>query len=418
MEEDEETSDVPKLLFRELKYNPDGDQEEVDICDQEASNPPPDPASEHVDGKASAHSLTWIRVLNQSNRYDYSEARIECLELQALLHIALEHSQDFHYADDDLDGDITLSSLFEPLVHNWTKLTGLASGEEDNEHVKRLASRLTYATPRTDVDMTKESPHLKALRTLADKPNLEKATKYLAMLLTQVRRIPELTSYFESFEKSDKLHSIEFKNLWAIFPPGELVYSSVFMGRPQIFVVNEKLGELIVGSEGGRDEKTIWRLLCWSYDWNGTVFNRVPVVLSFDEFQSSRVITTLPHYPLRYHTKRESITTMMVKRGKRFRDLCTRCSGSQMFHYDGMAIVHGTGFQKFGSRDIVRFIVVPHIYPMLLQLINIQEDNMDFFGRRLLRERRITVIPKKSVVRTQQVSPIPLFILFLSLTFV
>lgn len=207
-----------------------------------------------------------------------------------------------------------------------------------------------------------EISHLKALQTLADKASLEKATKYLAMLLAQVRRSPELTSYFESFEKSDKPHSIEYKNLWAIFPPGELVYSSIFMGRPQIFVVYEKLGERTVGSEGGRDEKTIWRLLCWSYDWNGTVFNRVPVVLSFDEFQSSRVINTLPHYPLRYHAKEESITTMLVKRGERFRDLCIRSSGSQMFHYDGTAIVHGAGFQKFGSRldrqpDIVRFVV-------------------------------------------------------------
>ena len=371
LEENGETSDAPKLLLRELKYNTDGELEEVDISDQEASNPPPDPAPERVDKKVSAHSLTWIRALNSSDRYDHSETRIECRELEALLHIALEHSPDFHYADDELGNGITMSSPFEPLVHNWAKLNGLAFGEESNEYVKELAQRLTCAVPQMDIDMVERNPHRKALQILADKSNLQKATKYLAMLLTQVKRAPELTSCFESLEKQYKAHSIEFKYLWTIFPPGELVYSSVFMGRPQIFVVRDKLGERMVASEGGRDEKAIWLLLCWSYDWNGTAFNRVPVILGFEEFESNRVINTLPHYPFRFHTSRDSIKEILFKRGKRFHDLCTRSPGSQMLHYDGKAIVHGEGFQKFGSRldrqiDYVRFIVVPYVHPRFL----------------------------------------------------
>jgi hypothetical protein len=35
----------------------------------------------------------------------------------------------------------------------------------------------------------------------------------------------------------------------------------------------------------------------------------------------------------------------LIERGKRFRGLCIKPSGSQMFDYDGDAISHGAGFQ-------------------------------------------------------------------------
>ena len=51
----------------------------------------------------------------------------------------------------------------------------------------------------------------------------------------------------------------------------------------------------------GNSEK--WVLECWTYDWSGTIFRRVPVEFSFDKFKATKSIASLQshvNFAIRY----------------------------------------------------------------------------------------------------------------------
>lgn len=288
--------------------------------------------------------LTWLRAFDDTHKYEHSEVEIGSFELRNLLHVELAHDPRFHSPSDSLKNSITLTSPFEPLVHNWERLEALAITPDDSAARKSLQRRI-------DRGVVENSRHESALVVLADEEKRKKAFADLAALLHQVRTTPELKPYFPAMEVQRQSQSIQFDYLWTIFRPGELVYSTVFMRKDQIFIVKECEAHFIKQSDSGkeRDAKKFWFLVCWTYDWNGRTFNRVPITFKFEEFQGARVINTLHCHPLRDHNadtvEPERLTKDLIRRGKRFRDLCTRQSGSQMFNYKGYALSHGTGFQ-------------------------------------------------------------------------
>jgi hypothetical protein len=347
---------APKIRFKELTFNEEGVQVERDVTELDSLESPPAQQSKAAEDST---GLIWLRARNQDHKYSYSEIRIERLELRALLLVELAHDPDFHWSIDDT---ITLTSPFEPLVHNWALLTEIASNNEESDVVKSLKSRISKIGPRTDVIV--EDSTSSALFVLAKDGSLVKARADLATLLAQIPHTPELNGYFTGLEMQEKNRSVQFDYLWTIFPPGELVYASVFMKRPQVFLVKENIGETTEQSDSGRNEKRVWYLICWAYDWNGRTFYRVPVQFRFEEFQGLRAINTLPCYPLKFHEdektssdNKDSLRKLLVRRGKRFRELCIKAPGKQMFEYDGDALSHGSGFQRLKNQSDVRIIV-------------------------------------------------------------
>jgi hypothetical protein len=302
--------------------------------------------------------LTWVRALDRKHKYEYSEVRVESKELRALLHIQLSHDPGFHFPSGNFDDSITLISPFEPLVHNWVRLAPLALDDEENDAVKNLENRIANINPRTGG--VEEDQHTTALIALANDGGATKARKDLATLLEQIKSLtPELKEYFADLSLQEKNKSIEFEYLWTIFPPGELVYSTVFMRKDQVFIVKDSRNEKTKQSDSGKDEKTVWLLTCWTYDWNGRVFNRVPVQFRFEEFEGFRAIDSLPCHPLKFHfnnqtspDEEKSFRDMLIRRGKRFRELCIKDTGSQMFEYEGDALSHGSGFQRLRNQVI------------------------------------------------------------------
>jgi hypothetical protein len=349
---------APKIRFRELTYNEEGVQVERDVPELDSLESPP---AEQSKAKEDVTGLIWLRARDQDHKYSYSEVRIEREELRALLLVELAHDPDFHW---NIDDTITLTSPFEPLIHNWALLTELASSNEDSDVLKSLKSRIAKIGPRTE--LIAQDSFSSALVVLAKNDNLAKARADLATLLAQIPHTPELNGYFAGLEMQEKNRSVQFEFLWTIFPPGELVYASVFMKKPQVFIVKEDGGDTTEQSDSGRNEKRVWHLICWSYDWSGRTFNRVPVRFRFEEFQGLRAINTLPCYPLKFHEdektssgNKDSLRKMLVRRGKRFRELCTKAPGKQMFEYVGDAISHGSGFQRLrGQSDVWEIITI------------------------------------------------------------
>lgn len=190
----------------------------------------------------------------------------------------------------------------------------------------------------------------------------EKSTADLRLLLDAVRRTPGLESYFDGArEMQEKTNTVSFEYLWTLFPPGELVVGKPFMDRWQAFVVKFCVASYKKkGSIGESGQK--WILECWTYDWNGTVFRRVPVEFSFDEFKATKSMTALPCYPLRYHRDRsddansvggkvsgKSLKQRLIKGGERYRELCLKRRGRQIFDYEGELLPRGTGVRKIAT---------------------------------------------------------------------
>ena len=300
-----------------------------------------------------AHAFTVSRTFKRDGDYDYSVIIIDDDGLRALLLYALADQPWLRHATTTL----SITSLFEPIVHKWSVLHDIAYGESPNPTLVDLHNEIENKD--THVSGTPSG----ALAPLKAVGNLEKSLVDLRLLLDEVRRTPGLESYFKtSREMQEKTNSITFEYLWTIFPPGELVFSSTFMDRPQAFIV-KFCSESYKVNNGMK-----WILECWSYDWDGTHFRRVPVQFSFEYFKGTKSITSLTCYPLRFHRDTsddvnnpgglslgEAMKQKLIRRGERYRDLCLTEKGRQMFDYEGDILARGTGVRKITSMHHVSY---------------------------------------------------------------
>ena len=280
--------------------------------------------------KKNSHAMTVIRHYDELHKYDYSEIIIEDDGLRCLLlHVLAYHPWYCH------SETLSFVSSYEPLVHSWPTLNALVENDEAHPFVASLHDQL-----KTD----KKSPVLKVI---ASDNTLDNARNDLKLLLEQIMATPGLDSYFDGGRQvQERTDTVTFDQLWTLFPPGELVFSSVYMRQPQVFIVRS-CTDYIRDRRSGRT----WTLDCWSYDWNGTSFNRVPVEFVFDDFKGSRSINSLlPCHPLRHHRDEEndieSLKEKLIRRGKIFTRLCLRKRGHQIFEYDGYALSRGAGIRQ------------------------------------------------------------------------
>jgi hypothetical protein len=124
-----------------------------------------------------------------------------------------------------------------------------------------------------------------------------------------------------------------------------LILAHPFLEEPQIFWVKPC-------------DRFVWEnvkfdLVCYSFDWNGTEFNRLPIEMSIEYWGGERRgIVEIPFYPLQYYQgpprsledgtlSNDSIDELkqrLINRGRKYQKFCVAEKGKQMFNYDG--IVH------------------------------------------------------------------------------
>lgn len=248
---------------------------------------PADNVEEKID-----YAFTWSRGFDTDNKYLYTEVEIQSKTLAELLKASLTHHMDFPHHD----RVIRLRSPFKAVVHNWTKLLDEAKPhlDEDDEH----------NTARED----------------------------LKRLMDQVSSSTELKQYFRDLDPSKPSETVSFELLWTIFPPGCLVYSKRVMQKDQVLILQNLEEEEV---KGNRKRVT---LTCWAYDWDGEFFNRVPYDLYIEYFKGTTSINTLDCFPIEHHRDRTGLRTRLINRGKKYRELCIRKTGAQMFDYNGPTI--------------------------------------------------------------------------------
>ena len=316
-----EAADKGNIQYRMKRFNSEGFpvEEEYDPKMQEGIKIP------------TANSVaTFMLYFDSKKTHTETEIKIESGPVRKILQKTLKHYPGYHWENPRL----SIFAPFQPLIHNWDALT----------------------------DASKENPQ-------------DQGCKDLKEILDAVKASKEVKEYFEARESIDKLktgHSITFDFLWTIFPPGEkIILLNSFMKQKQVFIVREASER----TNHRGDRKKYIDITAWAYDWDGTQrkFNRVAVELKIEFYKGQRLITSLPCYPLDYYPgNRAELEKKLIERGERFRDLCTRQRGEQMFEYEGLAYFRGTGVrhiqgsQSGGLVSDLGATIVPHFHLHML----------------------------------------------------
>lgn len=230
-----------------------------------------------------------------------------------------------HYPNHYFDGDsTTISSPYEPLIQNWDLLWEESGKDGHNEKDKEARDDL----------------------------------KELLVTILKGSGDAKLDSYMQSRESLKKQRIITFEALWTVFPPGTIIYGSLFLKYDQVFIVEKNENPWPwVKMDSGSGELDSWTLYCCVYDFNGKEFTRQSVELKFEDFQGTKPISTLAYHPLEEEENRAEIESNLVKRGELFRRYCTAVEGARMFDYSGEAITSKGGLH--GSRSDPRVSVFP-----------------------------------------------------------
>ncbi|KAK3399130.1 hypothetical protein B0T20DRAFT_497259 [Sordaria brevicollis] len=219
---------------------------------------------------------------------------------------------------------ITMYSPFETFVHNFDLLEKVAAevNEQDSEEQKQA---------RKDLQLL------------------------LGVISGGSSGDEKLNKYFKMRDSYLRDNTIQFDDLWTIFPPGTLVYGKPFQGEDQIFVVADSW--YCWPQSGDRPATWLaWPFACWVYDWTGTEFKRTPFMVRLESFEGRKPITSLPYYPFAYMGEKEqkSVRARLITRGERFRKYCEAKEGSRIYEYKGNAIYGMKGFTGMDDTRSVR----------------------------------------------------------------
>lgn len=223
-----------------------------------------------------------------------------------------------HFPEHDLDiEDPVFVSPYPMLIYNWDLL-----GREANKETE-------------DAEEKQDLENLKALMKLVSTKSGD----------------PKLDAYFRSRDANLKNGKITYETVWTLFPPGEMVLSRPFLDQDQLFIVQDcvRYGWPLT-ENNHRRKPPPWTVICWSYDWDGAYFDRKPFEFDIEPFSGTRSINSLNVYPVKFYsdptdggTWEVKLKPALIKRGKRFREICVSPRGSRMFDYIGLALSRGRG---------------------------------------------------------------------------
>ncbi|PNP47425.1 hypothetical protein TGAMA5MH_01244 [Trichoderma gamsii] len=251
-----------------------------------------------------------------SEEEDTSEIDIINLKLWELLK---EHlgSHPYHFFR---GSPVTLFSPFEAIIHEW-----------------KILEEAAAQRPKDDEDRQARED----LKTL------------LNIISSGSSGDAKLDKYFKVRDLSLEESTVQFDDLWTIFPPGTMVYGKSFQDQDQVFIVQDSRYSWPEHNDHPPQDLP-WKLDCWTYDWNGEKFQRTAFTLLFEPYDGHKPIKALPYYPFSLKAAEDkSIKKALIERGKRFRSLCTAKEGSQLFEYSGQTIFGKKGFSGLSDDDDV-----------------------------------------------------------------
>ncbi|KAI1753930.1 hypothetical protein F4782DRAFT_494461 [Xylaria castorea] len=199
-----------------------------------------------------------------------------------------------------------------------------------------------------------EEAHKEAFETVEGESDDEKQARVdlreLLRIISTSSGDVRLDRYFKDRQALLSECTITYEALWTLFPPGKLIVARPCHDEPQIFFVES--------CDGFLSDEDKFGIICYSFDWNGTFFSRVPFEFEIDSWGGERKsVTSLPFYPLELHeqdgmSRDESIEKLkkrLVERGRKFVSFCNAEKGKQMFNYK-----HGEAYFYRGGTFLQR----------------------------------------------------------------
>lgn len=160
----------------------------------------------------------------------------------------------------------------------------------------------------------------------------------------------------------ETIHSgfIAFEDIWALFRPGEMVYSKDGFEQPELSIVTATRyhyqpmpppglppGPLPPGQSGPSNASMVI-VESWRQDWDPSrqTFSKGAKMASIERFAGSRLIRDLEIYPIRFfgggnHDEIEILKRNLEQRGRRWKDLIS--SSIQHLYHEGPAVEEQSG---------------------------------------------------------------------------
>ncbi|GKT41593.1 uncharacterized protein ColSpa_01774 [Colletotrichum spaethianum] len=245
----------------------------------------------------------------------------------------------------------------------------------ESEPLQKLLAKVTYKYNKTAKITLLESPFPELIWSWDDAQaksdisenqgddteETKQARKDLKALLNLISKSSgneALDRYLKTKDSMRENRNITFESLWTLFPKGCLMLARPFLDEPQVFLVQE------CNPPENDDPDTKFELIAYSYDWNGSTFNRVPYLFVIPPFPDKKSILQLLCYPLSEHRSKtanvdasnstdvETLKADLIKRGRAFFEYCIAEKGKQTFRYKGMAFSQqGSGIFRTGLYD-------------------------------------------------------------------
>ena len=181
------------IRFRQRRYTKEGLPEVTDATTTEFKQ-------EDTKPEVVKHAMTVLRAFDEQGKYDYSIITVEDQCLRALLLHALAHYPGYSHVE-----TISITSLFEPIIHNWSLLNEFADNDQSKPAVAKLYEELSSGPPTN------------LLAPLKEAGSMHKTAADLKKLLGQVENTPGLEPYFNGErEMQEKANIVSFEFLWYV----------------------------------------------------------------------------------------------------------------------------------------------------------------------------------------------------------
>ncbi len=250
--------------------------------------PDEDSAPGHTVTEASKNSLTVVRVFDMGNRFWKKKLEI----VSPSLIDSLTHVSNYESDVEMVDGDLHLYEPFMVLFHNRRQLRSLADDTSDSTPAKEPAK---------------------------------------VILDFMQNEFADISQGLDDIESANPSGLITFPNLWMLYPPGTIVYSTE-NGECEAFVVDSIRGiEKRRPSYIGHTSHTRLDITCWSINYDGEIYGRVWSTHCILPFHGSKDISALDLVPERFLPEADSVKSALLVRGKQFWSL----QGQKYLEYTG-----------------------------------------------------------------------------------
>ncbi|KAK4224660.1 putative atpase aaa+ type core [Podospora fimiseda] len=155
-----------------------------------------------------------------------------------------------------------------------------------------------------------------------------------------------------------------FEDLWAVFRPGDFVYSLDELGEPCLHGLGA--GEYRRAENSGYQEYSIRRFKRFSVDlWNvtwdkaGGVFQRITATRSIRIYSEARKISSLPFYPLSPYyaegnqNKIDALLDTLKERGNKWKGLVSEKPACQLYQGAARQLTNGNDTEYMDERVMV-----------------------------------------------------------------